>query len=193
MTKKVIDKRFFQSLKKDYKVRETERKRIIGFSNLILNNSKKIIFALHREDFAKAEADFSEIEKTFKKMEKQFGSKRIFAEPSFKAAVEEYAEAKFFYLVLSGKKLRRITEGQVGLDGYIGGLSDLTGELVRWATNKAASGEVKEVEKAKEIITEVLEELIEFDLTGYLRNKYDQAKTNLKKIEYLNYEMKTKR
>lgn len=192
MGKSYIDKRFFQSLKKDYKNRETERKRIIGFSNIILNNSKKIIFALHREDFAKAEADFAETEKTFQRMEKQFGTNRIFQEPSFKAAVEEYAEAKFFYQVLQGKKIKKITEGQVGLDGYIGGLSDLTGELVRFATNKAAKGEVKEVEKAREIITEVVEELVEFDLTGYLRNKYDQAKTNLKKIEHINYEMKTR-
>ena len=192
MSKSYIEKRFFQGLKKDYKNRETERKRIIGFSGIILNNSKKIIFALHREDFKKAEADFAETEKTFKRMEKQFGQKRIFEEPSFKAAVEEYAEAKLFYQVLQGKKIKKITEGQVGLDGYIGGLSDLTGELVRFATNKAAKGEVKEVEKAREIITEVVEELIEFDLTGYLRNKYDQAKTNLKKIEHINYEMKTR-
>jgi len=35
-------------------------------------------------------------------------------------------------------------------------------------------------------------ELIEFDLAGYLRTKYDQAKTNLKKIEYIAYELKLK-
>ena len=33
-------------------------------------------------------------------------------------------------------------------------------------------------------------ELVEFDMTGYLRTKYDQAKRNLRKIEQIDYEIK---
>jgi len=34
-----------------------------------------------------------------------------------------------------------------------------------------------------------MSELVEFDMTGYLRTKYDQAKGNLRKIEQINYEI----
>jgi hypothetical protein len=32
-------------------------------------------------------------------------------------------------------------------------------------------------------------ELVEFDMAGYLRTKYDQARGNTRKIEQINYEI----
>jgi len=71
----------------------------------------------------------------------------------------------------------------------LGGICDLTGELVRRAINQAAEGNLQEVDKIKQIINEIMSELVEFDMTGYLRTKYDQAKTNLRKKEQINYEI----
>ena len=36
-------------------------------------------------------------------------------------------------------------------------------------------------------------ELVEFDMTGYLRTKYDQARASLRKIEQIDYEIKTRK
>jgi hypothetical protein len=44
----------------------------------------------------------------------------------------------------------------------------------------------------KEAINLVIGELIDFDLGGYLRTKYDQARSNLRKIEEMAYEVKLK-
>lgn len=123
-------------------------------------------------------------------MEKKFGYNRLIKEGAYNAGVEEYVEAKMFFNIINGEKVDKITGITLSVDAYLGGISDTTGELVRLATNEAAKGNFKEVEKIKNIITDVLAELVEFDITGYLRTKYDQAKQNLRKIEQIMYEVK---
>ncbi len=188
----MINKKFIQKLKKEYDKRENERTQIINLSGIVLHNSKRIIFALHRGDVQKAEKNLFETEKILQKLEKEFGRKRISEEGSYKAGAEEYVEAKMFYLVVTGKKIDRIKEAKLDPSIYLGGICDLTGELARKAINEAADGNLGEVEKMKRIINEIMAELIEFDMVGYLRTKYDQAKNSLRKIEQIDYEIKTR-
>ena len=186
----MINKKFIQKLQKDYKESNSERRQIISLANVVLHDSKRIIFALHRGDMKKAEDSFVEIEKLLAKLEKQFTWKRIYQEGSFKAGVEEYVEAKMFYFVLTGKKIDKIKNMKFTYESYLGGICDTTGELVRRAVNEAAKGNMGEVEKLHGIINDIVGELAEFDMTGYLRTKYDQARGNLRKIEQVNYEVK---
>ncbi len=187
-----INSTFIKKLRKDYHQREEERKRIIEESNQLLHASKRVIFALHREGIKGAQDSFQKIEKGFQDLEKKFGFKRLTEEGSFKAAAEEYAEAKMFFKILNGEKLDKTKEVNLPLDSYLGGMCDLVGELVRLATNRASSGRMEEVKQIKTMISEIMEELIQFDFTGYLRNKYDQAKTGLRKIEQMDYEINLK-
>lgn len=190
----MLNKKFFQKLKKDYDQQESERQQIISLSNIVLHDSKRVIFALHRGDINKANEQFIEIENIIvKKLEKKFGYQRIMQEGSYRAAVEEYVEAKMFYFVITNKKIDKIKTIKLNFDSYLGGICDLTGELIRKATNAAAENNLKEVIKIKNIINEILAELVEFDMAGYLRTKYDQAKTNLKKIEQIYYEIKIRK
>ena len=98
-----------------------------------------------------------------------------------------------FYLVMAGEKVDKIKGINLNIDSYLGGLCDLTGELVRQAINRAAKGNFEEVGKMKKIINEIMVELVEFDMTGYLRTKYDQAKNNLRKIEQNEYEVRMRK
>jgi translin len=185
----MVDKKFIQKLKEEYQKNEGERRQIISLSNVVLHDSKRVIFALHRGDKKKAEDGLKEIEKVLAKLEEKFGVERIYDEGSYKAAVEEYVEAKMLYFVISGKKIDQIKEAKLSYESYLGGICDLTGELVRRAVNEAAGGNLKEVEKIKNAINEIMAELVEFDMTGYLRTKYDQARGNLRKIEQIIYEI----
>ena len=185
----MINKKFIQKLKKEYDKRESERTQIIGLSGVALHNSKRIIFALHRGDIQKAEKKLVETEKILQRMEKKFGRKRISEEGSYRAGAEEYVEAKMFYLIIAGKKIDRIKEVNLDPVIYLGGICDLTGELARKAVNDAADRNLDEVEKMKRATNEIMAELIEFDMVGYLRTKYDQAKNSLKKIEQIDYEI----
>jgi len=185
----MLNKKFLQKLKKDYDQNTGERRQIISRANIVLHDSKRVIFSLHRGDVKTAEQSLKEIENTLKEMEKKFSYNRLVKEGAYNAGVEEYVEAKMFYKIINGEKIDKIAGITLSIDAYLGGISDTTGELVRLATNKATKGEFKEVEKIKNTITDVLAELVEFDITGYLRTKYDQAKGNLRKIEQIMYDI----
>lgn len=186
----MINKKFIQKIKKDYDQRVSERRQIISLSNAVLHDSKRVIFSLHREDVKRAEEMLKEIEKTLMSIEKKFGFSRAVLEGAYKAAVEEFVEAKMFFKVLKGEKVDEIDKIKLDLEGLLGGICDLTGELVRRAVNQAAQGNFKEVKKIENAVNEIMAELVEFDMTGYLRTKYDQAKGNLRKIEQVSYEVK---
>jgi len=186
----MISSSFAKKLKSEYDKNNGERRQIISLSNIILHDSKRVIFALHRGNIKKAEAALKEIESLLLKLDKKFGHQRINEEGSYRAGVEEFVEAKTFLLVVQGKKITSFKGLNINYDGYLGGLCDLTGELVRRAVNNAADGNTKEVMRMKEIISNIMEELVEFDMTGYLRTKYDQAKGSLRKIEQITYDLK---
>ncbi len=185
----MISKTFIQKLKKEHEDSNSERRQIISLANVILHDSKRVIFSLHRDDMAKAEASLDEIEKIIYKLEEKFGATRIGQEGSYRAALEEYVEAKTLYLVIKGQKIDRFKGMKIDFETYLGGLCDLTGELVRRATNKASAGSMEEVKLTHDYINQIMAELVEFDMTGYLRTKYDQARSNLRKMEQINYEI----
>lgn len=189
----MLNKKFIQDLKKNYDKRTGERRQIISLSNTILHDSKRVIFSSHRMDYKNAENLLSAIEKELISLEKKFGHSRLAEEGAYKAAAEEYVEAKMFYRVLTGTKVEKINKIILDTDSLLGGICDLTGEMVRRAINEAAKGNYSEAVKIKEAINEIMAELVEFDMTGYLRTKYDQAKTNLRKIEQINYEIKLRK
>lgn len=186
----MINKKFIQKLKKEHEAQNSERRQIISLSNIILHDSKRVIFSLHRNDIKKSEDMLKEIEKILQKLEKKFGYTRIREEGAYRAGAEEYVEAKMFFYAMTGKKVDKIKEIKLSHESYLGGICDLTGELVRRAVNMAASGNIGEVEKIKKVINDIMAELVEFNMAGYLRTKYDQARGNLRKIEQINYEIK---
>lgn len=190
----MFNKNFFKKLKKEHNSFALSRREVVRLANDGLAKSKQAIFAIHRGNHQGAESLLGEAENIFKYLDKKFKkNKAIKQEGSLKAAHEEFLEAKFFGKTSRGEKLDFIKSFEISLESYLGSLCDLTGELVRSAINKATVGQAKEVEKIKKIIGDILEELVQFDLTGYLRTKYDQAKHNLKKIEEIYYDIKIRK
>lgn len=190
----MINKKLFADLKKDYSFFNKNRREIIGWSSDALHKSKISIFSMHRGQVEEAERLLGEVEANFAKLEPVFKkSPALRHEGSYKAALEEYVEAKMLHKIVSGKKIDTIKEVSVDFDSYLGGLCDTTGELVRLAIREATDNKVKEVERIRDLITEIMGELIEFNLTSYLRTKYDQAKGNLRKIEQMVYEIKLRK
>ena len=186
----MINKKFVSDLKKDYKNQEIERRQIISLANDVLFHSKKAIFALHRNEVKIADAKLLEMENTLLQLEKKFSIKRIEKEGAYRAAIEEYVEAKLLSYVVKGEKIDRIKKLKLDNDAYLGGICDLLGEMVRLATNEAAAGNFKQVEKIKKLANDIMDQLIDFDMTGYLRTKYDQARGHLRKLEQMAYEIK---
>lgn len=187
----MLNKSFFKQLKKDFERYVGYRRVIIKNSGDALHKSKRAIFALHRDDLAGAEKLLKEAEEIFGYLDKKIKERGILnGEGSYKAALEEYVEARLFYNLLTKEEVDKIKKLSVPFDSYLGGLCDLTGEILRRAVNQVSRGNYGEAEKAKEVIEEIMGELIEMNLTGYLRVKYDGAKRSLKKIEEILYDVK---
>ncbi len=186
----MINEKFLAQLKNDYRTNESERRQISSAANNILFEAKKTIFALQRQDIKTAEKKLADIEKAFKNLEQHFGATRLQREGAYKAAAEEYLEGKTFYLVIKGKKIEATKDLSLDFEAYLGGVCDLIGELVRYATNQAAKGKWSAVDKLKKNAEEIMSQLIDFDMTGYLRTKYDQARGHLRKLEQMAYEIK---
>jgi predicted translin family RNA/ssDNA-binding protein len=181
-------------MKEDYSFFNQSRREIIGRSNDALHKSKIAIFTMHRGQIKDGGDLLKEVEATLSNLEPVFKkSPGLRYEGSYKAALEEYVEAKMFYKLASGQSISPIKEVKVDFDSYLAGLCDTTGELVRLATKEATNDRIEEVIKIKDTITEIMGELIEFNLTAYLRTKYDQAKGNLRRIEQMVYEIKLRR
>jgi len=186
----MIDKKFFQKLKEEYISYSRERHGIIKSSSDVLRKAKQAIFAMHREDIKLAKELLDDIEATFKELSTKFKqNNKLQYEGAYQAALEEYVEAKLFYRFLENKKVVMIKEVKVRLDQYLGGLCDFTGELVRRAVKLATNKQYEEIKVYKEVTEEVIGQLIQFDLTKNLRNKYDQTKKNLKKLEEILYDV----
>jgi len=186
----MINAKFLVQLKKEYRAQESERRQIISASNNILFQSKKTIFALQRQDFSTGKEKLEEIAKLLKDLAQRFGANRLNQEGTYKAAVEEYLEAYTFYQIISGKKIDKVKGLSLDHSSYLGGICDLIGELVRYATNQAAKGKFSEVEKIKSISEDIMAGLLDFDMTAYLRTKYDQARGHLRKLEQMAYDIR---
>jgi len=190
----MVNKNLFKKLKEEYDEYHKKREWTVKKSNEILRKAKQVIFSIHREDLILAENLLKEIEKDFNLLFKEIKkTKKLEFEGALRAALEEYVEAKLFFEVVKNRKIIPISEVNLSFEDYLAGISDLTGELLRKIVLLATKKRFKEVEFYKEMIDEILGELIKFDLIGYLRTKYDQAKQNLRKAEEILYEIKIKR
>jgi len=189
----MLNNKFIQQLKKDFQANNEQRRMIISQSNIILHQAKRIIFATHRQDLKTAQASLQEITKELIKLQKNFGYQRLAEEGAYQAAMEEFVEAWLFLALTSGQKIDKIKNLEISAISYLGGLCDLTGELVRQAINAASQNNNQLARTNYQLINDIIKELVEFDMTGYLRTKYDQAQNNLRKIEQINYDLAVKR
>ena len=177
-------------MKNRHSSREKLRRELIGRSNEALSKSKRAIFALHRDDPAAAESLLEQADKLFNEIERKF--KRfpdLVHEGAYRAALEEYAEALLFFAYLKNGKLGEIDKRAMEPGIYLAGLSDTTGEIVRYAMRQVTNGDTKAAYKAQEVVAMIIESLLDMDLTGYLRTKFDQAKKNYRRLEEMVYDL----
>jgi predicted translin family RNA/ssDNA-binding protein len=186
----MLDRDFFASIKAQLGAYESARREIIKLSSDAIAAAKRAIFALHRDDTAAAAKLLAEADQALEKIRTAIKLQPdLAAEGSYRAALEEYVEAQLYRQYLAEGTVGQVAGEHIDYDIYIGGLSDLTGELQRRQVRLATEGQPAEVKKIKELMEAIVIELLEMDLGGYLRNKFDQAKNNLRRAEEVLYEL----
>lgn len=180
----------FTKIKSQHRSHESVRREVITLSNEALSKSKRAIFAMHRDD-TQASADLlKQAAELFIKAEQRFKkSKGLQYEGAYRAALEEYAEALLFAQYLKTGKIDAIDKRAMEPLVYLAGLSDTTGEIVRYTLRQVTHGKTDRVVHARDIVETVIEFMLDLDATGYLRTKFDQAKGNLKRLEDILYDL----
>ncbi|MDP2693217.1 MAG: hypothetical protein Q8O88_06320 [bacterium] len=186
----MINKTFMNKLRKGLHSYQLKRREMIRESGDALHYAKRAIFAIHRDNLLEAEAKIRDCNIIFKKLHTKFNhDKKILNEGSYKAAVEEYVEATLFHQFISSGKIGDIKSFAIEPDVYLAGLCDVPGELYRYAIKAATERNDEMVKRCSKMAGDIIGELIEFNLTSYLRTKFDQAKQANQKLERVVYEV----
>ncbi len=186
----MLNLKHFRQLKKNFSAWEKERRGLQESSTNALQAAKRAIFSFHRHDWKGGQELLKESLNNLKKAAlAQAKSVASEDEGIYKAALEEYAEAELFRQFLFGETLGPVTGIEVAPETYFGGLADVVGEILRYAMRMATERNFSELQRAALASEEIMSAMIEFNFTGYLRNKFDQAKNARRKIEEIAYEV----
>jgi len=173
--------------------REHVRRELQAIAAQVLSRSKRAIFKLQRDDMAEAAADLHEIRKAIDAGKKLTSKDSALAnEGVWRAGLEEATEAILFERFLVKGSLDSVSLPSQDPDIVIGGMSDFVGELARLAVLRATDGDDASVDRFYAIAESVIETLLQLDLTGSLRSKFDQAKQHLRKLEDIRYDMSSR-
>jgi len=190
----MIDKNDFLRLKKELKKFDSERETLIKQSRDILKQAKQAIYMVHRNELKLAEKVLSKIEKDNLTLQQKIKSRpKLNYLGAYNCAIQEYVEARAYLGFVMNQKVPTCENLGVQPEDYLLGLCDLTGELGRRAVASTIKKDFKEVYKIKECVEQIYGLFLELDLrNGELRKKSDSIKWNLKKIEDIVYDIKTK-
>lgn len=188
-----IKKAYIGKLKKGMREYGERRREIIKQSDDALHHAKRAIFAMHRGNTAEAREKMLTAEGLLNDVSKRFGrNAQAVEEGAYKAALEEYAEAALFEQFVSGYAIGEIGSLTIPPAQYIAGLCDVPGELYRYAIQAATRGDAATAQRCASTAGDIVGELIEFNLTSYLRTKFDQAQAAAHKLERVVYELSLK-
>jgi predicted translin family RNA/ssDNA-binding protein len=186
----MLDQSFIDDLGGRYATHRKLRRDVINLASEGQNRAKKAIFALHRDDADGADQLLREAEAKFTAVrELAAQSPELSWEGSYRAALEEYAEAALYRNFLRDGEVRGMEYPDVDYATLLGGLSDLTGELQRRQVLAAIRRDDAEVARLREAIDRIVGALLNMDLEGYHRNKFDQAKNSQRRAEDVLYDV----
>lgn len=187
----MLNKTVQARLLKEYHNHTAMRHKLIQQANDALRAAKQAIFSLHRNDDKAARKQLDSVNKDLAAIAKTVlkSNPELRNQGAYLAALEEYLEAELFYQAMQGQDLQFIENLDIRADQYIGALSDLTGELTRQAVLRATDKDYEAVNRYHALAESIIGMLIQFDLVSNLRQKYDDAKRNLKRLESIKYDI----
>ena len=187
-----------QSIARELDAQLDRRDAIVKEGRDILREAKKIIFLCHDGKLSEARKRLSTLHRDVRATEAKFSRPLfprgalfpLYSEGSWCASVEEFLEAWFVYHFLTQKKIVEPTGLKPKAEVYVGALADSTGELVRLAVLMGAARDAVALQLYRKLILQVVTFMLPLHLTSQSRQKFDQAKRNLKRVEEIIYEVK---
>lgn len=184
---KMFDIKDLETVRGRLKQADKQRELVIKKSRDIIKLSKEAISLVHQDELNKAATPVKKMESELKLLQKYADKDpRLKYSGSFKAAEQEFVEAKGFFEIMKNGKLPVHTKFRVNEEHFVLGVCDLPGELVRKAINAVINEDYATAKKIHNLVTDIYNELTKFDFfSGELRKKYDSIKYDLRRLEDL--------
>ena len=177
-----------ERVKERFREQDRFRRELSTQSQLMQKTAKQAIFAVHREDTTMA----LQLLQHAKQIEREAvliceREPSLVDEGIWKAAQEELLEAELLASIITRDNSIRLPVDDPAR--VIGAISDVIGELARVLVRDVTRGSLDRVAMIQSTSQELLSFLLEFDATGYVRQKVDQARQHLRKIEDVAYDL----
>lgn len=198
----VVDLAMLNEIKERYEAFDEQREQVMKRSRDIVKGAKNAIYALHRDDYKKAENFLKQCAKDSNELYSgTIGSYPRLRDGFFSGTLEELAEAHVYWAFRAERKLLTFAELQersglefpMTLTEYLGGIMDLTGEVARMAVRAASGGRKAkaDVEVCLACVDAVYNGLQELPTMpgSKLNKKIGPLKQTLSKIEGVLYEL----
>ncbi|OGL78211.1 hypothetical protein A3E39_03065 [Candidatus Uhrbacteria bacterium RIFCSPHIGHO2_12_FULL_60_25] len=186
----MFDAKHLATVAKHYTSLSGRRRELQALSADILSGSKRAIFATQRSDAGASSRELGVTVKLVRSGKALVAKEpRLSSEGMWRAALEEYCEAALYHDAMTKGRVGKVAELPDDPDLYLGGLSDLTGELTRSAVLAATDRKSKDVKRLTSAVRDAVEFLLTLNLTGQMRTKFDQAKQNLRKLEEIAFSL----
>lgn len=186
----MFNKTQLSTVGKRYASLDKSRRALQALSADTLSTSKRAVFATQRKDHTACANELAQALARIKAGKKLIGKEqRLAGEGMWRAALEEYAEATMYHQAMTMGKVGSVPELPDDPDLFLGGLSDLTGELTRSAVLAATDRDASEVRRLTDAVRDTIAFLLTLNLTGTMRTKFDQAKGNLRKLEEIAFSL----
>jgi len=180
----------FEAIRRRMELFDEQREKVIKRCRDVQKAAKQAIFALHRNDSARADRLLESACQATNELLPTIIETPALRSGSFSSAMEEYAEACLLKEWLLNRRLAsRKDLGFVNSEEYVGALCDLTGEIGRYAVMRATHRDVKAVEQCLETDLAVLTTIIQLPLPFKLFKKLEPLKMAVTKLEMVLYEL----
>jgi len=185
------DKIEWAAINEAMEAEDADRERVIKEMRETQKCSKAAVYALQRGDVVTATQKLDIALRVIRKIEPIIVSRPQLRFGTYSNAVEEYVEAVAFKKFLETGKLLRFSEVNVAThEEYLGGISDLTGEMQRYAVLKATNRDAAAVQRCRDLSDDVMQQVMNLNLrNGNLRKKTDAIKYSVKRFETILYEL----
>ncbi|KAJ3371173.1 hypothetical protein GGF31_003596 [Allomyces arbusculus] len=189
-----------------------QREAVIKQSREITRESKKLIVMLHRHDpkvaFVESEmaafpAAKAKVLQMLSKLASQFKSRQEFHRYSsnVKHCIQEFLEAVAFHYFMEFRRMIPFDDARLLLESlglqlmpqdYIMGISDVSGEVMRFATNAATKGNTEWVEASRAYLQDFYHACLSLDASfneNDMNRKIDTTRESVLKVERLAYDL----
>lgn len=166
----------------------SERSYCMNLSDKLRVLSKTTISFLVKDNLGPAEKNLPAMKKIFDAIQKKIKhNPYLYSFPVINIGLEEYLETLFLYSYIKNKPMPSISSLKVSPEVYLGGLSDMTGELVRLARRHE-----NQVRYIHDYVARIYELIIPISITrnSATRTKLETIGNNLRKIEGIIYDLK---